>query len=154
MSPSTKRGEVIERRLRALATQRMAWDSVALALFSLAMAGALLLLVVSWFWSGWVMALVLVPVGLQVWRLVSPNRFWNVARLVEEQFPEVCGKLVAAVQLAHWKEGRGGGARGKARKRGPIMMREWETVPRSKTGDSPRFAGQSLFWAERDTRRR
>ena len=85
MSPSTKRGEVIERRLRALATQRMAWDSVALALFSLAMAGALLLLVVSLFWSGWVMALVLVPVGLQVWRLVSQNRFWNVARLVEEK---------------------------------------------------------------------
>jgi len=97
-----RRGEVIERRLRALVRQRVACDSVALALFSLAMAGALLLLVVSLFWSGWVMTLVLVPVGLLVWRLVVQNRFWNVARLVEEEFPKVRGKLVAAVQLAYW----------------------------------------------------
>jgi len=97
-----KRGEVIERRLRALKSRRVVWDSVALVLFSLAMAGALLLLIVSLFWSGWVMAVLLVPVGLLAWRLVAQNRFWNVARLVEESFPEVRGKLVAAVQLARW----------------------------------------------------
>ena len=82
--------------------QRAAWDAVALALFSLAMAGALLLLVVSLFWSGWVLAGLLVPVGLLVWRLVMQNRFWHVARLVEERFPEVRGRLVAAIQLAYW----------------------------------------------------
>ena len=60
-----RRGEVIERRLRALVRQRVVWDSVALALFSAAMAGALLLLVASLFWSGWVMALVLVPSGFR-----------------------------------------------------------------------------------------
>jgi hypothetical protein len=100
-----RRGEVIERRLRALVRQRAAWDSVALALFSLAMAGALLLLVVSLFWSGWVMAALLVPVGLLVWRLVAQNRFWHVAGQVEEQFPEVRGKLVAAMQLGKWGAG-------------------------------------------------
>jgi len=100
-----RRGEVIERRLRALVRQRVAWDSVALVLFSAAMAGALLLLVASLFWSGWVMALVLVPIGLLVWRLVAQNRFWHVAGLVEERFPEVRGKLVAAVQLARWRGG-------------------------------------------------
>ena len=100
-----RRGEVIERRLRALARQRVAWDSVALALFSAAMAGALLLLVASLFWSGWVMALALVPIGLLVWRLVAQNRFWHVAGLVEERFPEVHGRLVAAAQLA--RSGRG-----------------------------------------------
>ena len=96
---------MIERRLRALVRQRVAWDSVALVLFSAAMAGALLLLVASLFWSGWVMALVLVPIGLLVWRLVAQNRFWHVAGLVEERFPEVRGKLVAAVQLARWRGG-------------------------------------------------
>ena len=110
-----RRGAVIERRLRALVGQRIAWDSVALALFSVAMAGALLLLIVSLFWSGWVMALLLIPFGLLVWRLVAQNRFWNVAGLVEEAFPEVRGRLVAAIQLAHW-----------GRKRG--------TVPQSRTG--------------------
>ena len=100
-----RRGEVTERRLRALVRQRVAWDSVALALFSAAMAGALLLLVASLFWSGWVMALVLVPVGLLAWRLVIQNRFWHVAELVEERFPEVRGKLVAAGQLAQWGRG-------------------------------------------------
>jgi len=119
-----RRGEVIERRLRALVRQRVACDSVALALFSLAMAGALLLLVVSLFWSGWVMTLVLVPVGLLVWRLVVQNRFWNVARLVEEEFPKVRGKLVAAVQLAYWAGAKTG------------------TVPRAERsgGLSPAFA--------------
>ena len=100
-----RRGDVIERRLGALVRQRVAWDSVALVLFSAAMAGALLLLVASLFWSGWVMALVLVPIGLLVWRLVAQNRFWHVAGLVEERFPEVRGKLVAAVQLARWRGG-------------------------------------------------
>jgi hypothetical protein len=100
-----RRTTLIERRLRALVTQRVAWDSVALALFALAMAGALLLLVVSLFWSGWVMALLLIPVGLLVWRMARQNRFWNVAGLVEERFPEVRGKLVAAVQLARWGRG-------------------------------------------------
>jgi hypothetical protein len=114
-----KRGEAIERRLRALKSQRVAWDSVALVLFSLAMAGALLLLVVSLFWSGWVMAALLVPVGLLAWRLVRQNRFWNVARLVEESFPEVRGKLVAAVQLARW-----GGEK-------------TDAIIAAKTGDSP-----------------
>ena len=61
------------------------------------------------------MAVLLVPVGLLVWRLVVRNRFWNVAGLVEDEFPEVRGKLVAAIQLAHW-----------GRKRG--------TVPQSHTG--------------------
>ncbi|MCX6841583.1 MAG: hypothetical protein NTX53_04780 [candidate division WOR-3 bacterium] len=103
-----RRGEVIERRLGALVRQRVAWDSVALVLFSAAMAGALLLLVASLFWSGWVMALILVPIGLLVWRLVAQNRFWYVAGLVEERFPEVRGKLVAAVQLSKWGSGVGG----------------------------------------------
>jgi hypothetical protein len=110
-----KRGEVIERRLRVLKRQRVAWDSVALVLFSAAMAGALLLLVASLFWSGWVMALVLVPVGLLVWRLVTQNRFWHVAGLVEERFPEVRGKLVAAVQLSRWGTGDGGPGSGVGR---------------------------------------
>ena len=125
MTEYMRRGEVIERRLRALMLRRVAWDSVALALFALAMAGALLLLVVSLFWSGWVMALLLVPIGLLAWRLVAQNRFWYVAGLVEESFPEVRGKLVAAVQLARWgqeqgtvpiagKQGQSLGARGRA----------------------------------------
>ena len=97
-----RRTTLIERRLRALVGQRVAWDSVVLVLFTLAMAGALLLLVVSLFWSGWVMAALFVPVGLLVWRLAMQNRFWHVAGLVEERFPEVRGKLVAAVQLAQW----------------------------------------------------
>ena len=106
-----RRTNLIERRLRALVRQRVAWDSVALALFTLAMAGALLLLVVSLFWSGWVMAVLLVPVGLLGWRLVIQNRFWHVAGLVEERFPEVGGKLVAAVQLGKWGSGvRGQGS--------------------------------------------
>ena len=120
-----RRTTLIERRLRALASQRVAWDSVALALFSVAMAGALLLLVVSMFWSGWVMAALLVPVGLLVWRLAMQSRFWHVAGLVEERFPEVRGKLVAAVQLRHWAEAETGG-RESGRKRG--------TVPQSRTG--------------------
>jgi len=114
MMDESRRGEVIERRLRALVRQRMAWDSVALAVFSLAMAAALLLLVVNLFWSGWAMAALAVPVGLLVWRLAAQNRFWNVARLVEERFPEVRGKLVAAMQLSQWGargEGRGTGAK-------------------------------------------
>jgi len=117
-----RRTTLIERRLRALAGRRVAWDSAALALFSIAMAGALLLLVVSLFWSGWVMALLLVPVGLLVWRMAAQNRFWNVAGLVEERFPEVRGRLVAAVQLARW----GRGDKSVSPKRG--------TVPQSRTG--------------------
>ena len=103
----SRRGEAIERRLRALVGQRVAWDSVALALFTLAMAGALLLLVVGLFWSGWVMAALTVPVGLLAWRLVAQNRFWNVARVIEERFPEVRGKLVVALQLAQWGRAAG-----------------------------------------------
>jgi len=125
MTEHMKRGEVIERRLRALQSQRVAWDSVALALFALAMAGALLLLVVSLFWSGWVMAALLVPVGLLVWRLVMQNRFWHVAGLVEEQFPEVRGRLIAAVQLAHWAKTGG---------------RKTGTVPLSSSSDSLRYS--------------
>ncbi|MBM3331195.1 hypothetical protein FJY68_04995 [candidate division WOR-3 bacterium] len=97
-----RRGEVIECRLRALVGERVAWDLLALAVFTLAMTGALLMLVVSLFWSGWVMAALAVPVGLLVRRLVAENRFWNVARLVEERFSEVRGKLVAGMQLARW----------------------------------------------------
>ncbi|HTW92325.1 MAG TPA: hypothetical protein VMH22_11515 [bacterium] len=104
----SRRGEVTESRLRALARQRWAWDSVALALFSLAMACALVLLVVNLFWSGWVLAALVVPVGVLLWRLVAQNRFWYVARLVEERFPEVRGRLVATVQLGKWGSGVGG----------------------------------------------
>ena len=93
---------MIRRRVRALVGARVAWDSVALALFTLAMGGALSLLAAGMFWSGWVVAALVVPVGFLLWRLVAQNRFWNVARLVEERFPEVRGKLVAALQLARW----------------------------------------------------
>jgi hypothetical protein len=97
-----RRTTLIERRLRALVAERVAWDSVALALFALAMAGALFVLVVSLFWSGWVMAALAIPVGFLVWQFAAQNRFWNVARLVEARFPEVRGRLVVALQLARW----------------------------------------------------
>ncbi len=97
-----RRTTLIERGLRGLVRRRVAWDSGALALFTLAMGGALLLLIVSLFWSGWVMALLLLPAGLLVWRVVTQNRSRSVAKLVEEEFPEVRGKLVVALQLARW----------------------------------------------------
>jgi hypothetical protein len=111
MMDEERRTTLIERRLRALTGQRVAWDAVALASFTLAMAGALLLLVAGMFWSGWVMALLLVPVGLLAWRLWAQNRFWHVARLVEETFPEVRAKLVAALQLARWGRPKSEGRR-------------------------------------------
>jgi len=126
-----RRTTLIERRLRALAGQRVTWDSLALALFSVAMAGALFLLVVSLFWSGWVMALLLIPIGLLVWRLVMQNRFWHVAGLVEERFPEVRGRLVVEMQLAHWVGAKTGG-----RKSG--------TVPQSSSSDSLRYSPHFL----------
>ncbi|MBM3313468.1 hypothetical protein FJY70_02615, partial [candidate division WOR-3 bacterium] len=95
-------------RLRTLARRRLLWDSLALLLFSAAMGLALLLLVVNLFWSGWAMAFVLAPVGLLVRRMLVENRFWQVARRVEERFPELRGKLVAAIQLRQWQGQREG----------------------------------------------
>jgi hypothetical protein len=105
------RGEAIERGLWRLVAQRVAWDAIALGVFTAAMFWAMLALVASLFWSGWVMAALLVPVGLLAWRLVMQNRFWNVARSVEEEFPEVRGKLVAVLQLARWRGGAKTGGR-------------------------------------------
>jgi hypothetical protein len=116
MEPMTpRRGEAIERRLRALVRQRAVVDSAALVAFSVAMAWALLLLVVGLFWSGWVMALLAIPVAVLAVHAARENRFWKVAGLVEERFPEVRGRLVAAVQLSRWGTrnwGQGSGVRG------------------------------------------
>ena len=62
MTEYMRRGEAIERRLRALAARRVAWDAIALGVFTAAMFWAMLVLVAGLFWSGWVMAALLVPV--------------------------------------------------------------------------------------------
>ena len=97
-----RRGEAMERRLRALVRQRWAADFVAFVLLGLAVAGLGLLVAASFYWAGWVVWLFLVPMVPVAWLLAAQNRLRRVCAQVEQEFEPVRGRLIAALELARF----------------------------------------------------
>jgi hypothetical protein len=98
-------GALLRTRLGRLVWQRLANDLAALALASLALAGFGALIVAVLFWTGWVLLGVLVPVAVLAWHWLRGSGLAQTAYEVEERFPEVKGRLVAALELARYDAG-------------------------------------------------
>ncbi len=96
---------VIHHKLARHIRSRLVNDLVALGLVALGLAGFGVLVVAAAFWSGWVVAVLLAPLCWLAWRRLRVLGLVSVAREVEREFPEVEGRLLAALQLAEYRPG-------------------------------------------------
>ncbi len=101
MSPGTSTRSVLSRHLGVRRTN----TAVALSFLAVMLVAAGLGVCILMFWSGWVVAAFAVPLVPTAWFWFRGLRMAPVAREVEDAFPTVRGRLLAALQLSEYRDG-------------------------------------------------
>ncbi len=103
MHDSLRRGALLRSRLARLNRQRLVNDLIAVLLVALALVVCGAVVVAMLFWSGWVLSVLALPVGLLGWRWLGRRGLFRTAYDVERSFPETKGRLVSALELAQYQ---------------------------------------------------
>ncbi|MEO0079126.1 MAG: hypothetical protein ABIK44_00415 [candidate division WOR-3 bacterium] len=124
-SREARPGGLCRSRLRWLTVQLLINDALALLLIAIATCAVGVILVALLFWSGWVLMVLLLPWAGLAWRWFKGVGLRSVAKGVEKHFPEVRGRLVAALELSQYQAG---GREGYSLELVKAAVRETETV--------------------------